>query len=392
MRIALVTSSFLPRIGGMEFVIHNLARQWHEQGHEVCVFNAVTGQSPADNPGYLVRRYGTPRTFFRLPPHWPPFCKMVSGSLGRQLKEFCPDFISAHSGYPLSIWLSRMQPTPRFLMTCHGGELTKFSWGYRNVYKMERVLAQALNRSAGAVAISRHARVLMEEMGVAPGTIVDIPNGVDLPRFQKDVSFDFRRFLGLPAEALLLLSVGREHPQKAFDTGIRAFARVADQFPGLYYVLLGRGNGKWQPLVRELGLEGRVICHEGLSGDDLVGAYQQADIFFSPSVWEMMPLVVLEAQACGLPLLVTNVSGSQDIVRAGCNGIMVEPGDEGAMAQAMAELASNRQLRQSLGAISRQLSRQYSWENISKRYLAVGSMHDSAAPAMEGVRGWQKKF
>jgi glycogen synthase len=374
MRIALVASSFLPRIGGMEFVIHNLARQWHEQGHEVCVFNAVTGQSPAGNPGYLVRRYGTPRTFFRLPPHWTPFCTMVSGSLGRQLKEFGPDFISAHSGYPLSIWLSRMQPTPRFLMTCHGGELTKFSWGYRNVYKMDRVLAQALNRSAGAVAISRHARTLMEEMGVAPHNIVDIPNGVDLPRFQRDVSFDFRRFLGLPAESLLLLSVGREHPQKAFDTGIRAFARVAEQCPGLYYVLLGRGNSKWQPLVRELRLEGRVICHEGLSGDELVGAYQQADIFFSPSVWEMMPLVVLEAQACGLPLLVTNVSGSQDIVTTGVNGIMVEPGAEEGMAQAIFDLAASQRLRRSLGANSRELAGQFSWEMISKRYLAAGAM------------------
>jgi glycosyltransferase involved in cell wall biosynthesis len=369
MRIALVTQSFLPRIGGMEFVIHNLACQWHQQGHEVCIFNTVTEQGPAENPGYQVKKYPLPKTFFRLPPHWQPFCTMVGRSLGAQLEQFRPQFISAHSGYPLGIWLSQIKPIPKFLMTCHGRELTKFSWGSRNIYKIDRPLARALNKSAGAVAISRHARTLMEEMGVAASKIVDIPNGVDLPRFQRTVSCNFRGALGLPQEALLLLSVGREHAQKAFDTGIRAFARVAGRIPGLYYVLLGRGNSKWQSLVDELGLKGRVICHEGLSGDDLVGAYQQADIFFSPSVWEMMPLVVLEAQACGLPLLVTNVSGSQDIVQSGSNGIVVEAGNEEEMAKAILVLASKGDLRRSMGDSSRARSSQYSWENISRRYL-----------------------
>jgi glycosyltransferase involved in cell wall biosynthesis len=382
MRIALVSQSFLPRIGGMEFVIHNLARQWHQQGHEVCVFNAVSAEKPADNPGYAVQKYAVPWTYFRLPPHWFPFSQRVSRSLGRQLQEYRPDVISAHGGYPLSIWLRRMRSAPRFLMTCHGGELTKFAWGYRNIYKMDRAMAEALNRSAGVVAISRHARMLMEEMGIVAHKIVDIPNGVDLPRFQKKVVGDFRRQLGLPAQARIVLSVGREHPQKAFDAGIRSFAAVADQLPGWYYVLLGRGNSKWQPLVRDLGLTGRISCHEGVGGDDLVAAYQQADFFFSPSVWEMMPLVVLEAQACGLPLLVTNVSGSQDIVRNGVNGLVVEPGGEAQMAQAIVALAKDEGLRRRLGTRSRELAREYSWGKISRRYLAIATGSESGPPAV----------
>ena len=131
----------------------------------------------------------------------------------------------------------------------------------------------------------------------------------------------------------------------------------------------GRGSGKWQPLVSELGLRERVVLSEGLHGDALVAAYQQADIFFSPSIWELMPLVVLEAMVAGLPLVVTNVSGSQDLVQSGENGMLVEPGAAEEMAGAIRQLAGDKDLRQRLGTVNRRRSDNYSWDRISRMYL-----------------------
>ena len=371
MRIALVTISFLPKVGGLEQVVHSLASEWCAQGHEVCVFNAITDQLPSHDTAYKIQKFNIPRSYLRLPPHWPLFRILVKQSLGHSLKAFSPDFVSVHGAYPLAIWLSRMEFNSRFLVTCHGIELTKHPWGYRRKYSIDRALAEALNGSARVVALSKCARELMQDMGVSSEKIIDIPNGVDLERFQTRVDTDFRRHLQLPGDSIVLLSVGREHPSKDFETGILAFSRVAKQFPDLYYVILGRGTRKLQSVVDKLGLKRRVVLNDGLSGNDLVAAYQQADIFFSPSIYETMPLVVLEALTCGMPLLVTNVSGSQDIVSTGQNGIVVQPGDIDGMANAIHSLASDSQLRKTFGERNRSLAPHYSWAKIGEDYVSA---------------------
>lgn len=371
MRIALVAISFLPKVGGLEHVVHSLASEWHQQGHDVCVFNATTNQVPVNGPSYKVQKFDVPRSYFRLPPHWPLFRILIKSRLGQSLNDFSPDFISVHGGYPLAIWLSQMNLASRTIVTCHGGELTKFPWGYRSQYRIDGALAEALNRSFRAIAISTHARELMQDMGVSPEKIIYIPNGVDLKRFQRRVNADFRGHLQLPDDSMVLLSVGREHPSKDFGTGIHAFSHVAEQFPKLHYVILGRGVRKWQSAVDKEGLNRRVVLSDGLSGDHLVAAYQQSDIFFSPSIYETMPLVVLEALACGMPMLVTNVSGSKDIVSTGRNGIVVEPGDAMGMASAIQRLASDAQLRKTLGQENRTLAPLYSWKTIGERYISA---------------------
>ena len=369
MRIALITISFFPKVGGAEFVVHNLAIAWSRQGHDVCVFNPLSESDPGEELGYAVRKFRIPFSYFKLPPHLLPFRLYAGRSIKRLLDEFKPDFISAHMGYPLGVWLGKLEPRPEFLMTCHGRELTNFSWGYRQMYKIDKVLAQTLNESAGAIAISSQARQLMEEMGVKSERILDIPNGVDLQRFRKKVNFDFRGQMGIPEGAPVVLSVGREHPQKAYDDGIKAFARIARKRPDVFYVLLGRGTSKWKPLVEELRLQGQVMLHEGLSGDELVGAYQQADLFFSPSVWELMPLVVLEALACGLPMVVTNVSGSRDLIEPDQNGLLVAPRQLDAMAVALDVLIRDKSLRTKMRDANMKKSEDFSWDRISKRYI-----------------------
>jgi glycosyltransferase involved in cell wall biosynthesis len=372
MRIALITTSFFPQVGGAEFVVHHLASQWVDQGHEVCIFKALPKNSgQPENVRYKVRNFSVPPTYFKLSPHLYPFCRYVTWGIKREIENFEPDFISAHFGYPIGVWLSKMKPLPKYLITCHGQELTKFPWGFRNRYNIDNVLANALNDSIGAVAISSHARNLMLELGVMSNKIVEIPNGVDLERFRRKVLFNFRRRLEIPETSTVILSVGREHSQKAYDAGIRAFAHIAGENPDACYVILGQGTDKWHSLVADLQLQGRVVLCEGLQGDELIGAYQQADIFLSSSIWELMPLVVLEAMASGLPLVVTNVSGSQDLVQNGENGFVVEPGDIENMADNIKRLLLSRELRESFGNLNLTKAEGYSWDCISRRYLEV---------------------
>ncbi len=371
MRIALVSGSFLPDVGGAELVVHNLAQVWGAQGHEVRVINWVSDRPTHPEATYSVRRFRLLRGAPRFGYHRFPFLGYTVREIERLLAEFAPDFVSGHMGYPLGPYLARCRPRPPYVLTCHGRDLTHFDWGYRNQYRCDVPMLRSMQDSLGVIAISTFAHRLLVELGVAPDKIHDIPNGVELERFRKNVSFDARAVVGIPRDVPLVLSVGREHPQKAFATGIRAFARVARQRRDAHYLILGKGTDANRALIESLGLADRIRTHPGLQGDELVAAYRQADVYFSPSIWEMMPLVVLEAMAAGLPAVVTDVSGSQDLVVQGRTGFIVEPGDEDAMAERLLALLDDERLRSDLARATSERVDDYGWDRISSRYLEL---------------------
>ena len=371
MRIALIASSFFPSTGGAEAVVHSLAQEWGKQGHEVRIFNWVSSEATHPEAVYSVRRFrllrGAPRVgYHRFPWGW-----YTRSDLRKQLKQFGPDCMSVHMAYPTGYYLDGLLPDCPHVVTCHGGDLTKFNWGFRQKYDIDSILRGALENCRGAIAISSFARGLMEELGVSQERIVDIPNGVDLERFRRTSQFDLKDYFGLDQHKRVILSVGREHPQKAYAAGLRAFAAVADDYPEAHYLLVGKGTAGNQGLCDELKISDRVTFCEGLYGEDLVGVFQQADLFFSPSIWEMMPLVVLEAMAAGLPAVVTNISGSQDLIRSGENGLVVEPGDIDGMSGALGQILGDDDLRKKFSLSILESSEEYSWDRISRLYLGA---------------------
>jgi glycosyltransferase involved in cell wall biosynthesis len=262
-----------------------------------------------------------------------------------------------------------MRGQPPALVTCHGRDITTEPWGFRTSFRIDRILRDGLNNCRRVIAISRAARSLLEELGVQPERIADVPNGVELQRFQARSTFDFRGALEIPRSACVVLSVGRDHTQKAFDIGLRAFALSARTRDDVYYVLLGRGTGRWSSLARELRVESRVRFHEGLDSDRLVAAYQQSDIFMSSSRFELFSLVLLEAIATGLPILATNVSGNEDAIESGRNGLLVEPNDADLLAGGLTALLDQPDLRHRMGVENQRRAPTYDWSEIARRYL-----------------------
>ncbi|MDE0884170.1 MAG: glycosyltransferase family 4 protein [Myxococcota bacterium] len=371
MKIALLSTSFLPALGGMEFVVHSLAVEWGKQGHEVLVVNWSSDQATHPDANYSVAQFDLLRGAPRFGYHRFPFSGYTRRSIEKILNDFGPDFISAHMGYPTAHWLARMRTRRPYVVTCHGGDITLFDWGFRKRYGIDSELREGLNRSAGAIAISTHAHQMMSDLGVDSEVIKDITNGVDLDRFRKPVDFSFREELELDSSALIVLSVGRNHPQKAYPAGIRAFAKIAERVDNAYYVIVGKDASDHSALAASLGLGDRVLFPGPLQGEKMVGAYQQSTIFFSPSIWEMMPLVVLESMAAGLPSVVTNISGSQDLVLEGETGFIVEPGDEEAMADALIGLLEEAEIREKFRQAVLLRAEDFSWDRISRRYLEL---------------------
>ncbi len=373
MKIAVVTTSFLPRVGGAEFAVHHLAQQWVAAGHTVRVLNQIADTPTHPDARYSVERYATPPGAYRLGlhGHWTSF--WVNRTLRSKLEVFGPDTISAHFGYPVGIWLARMKDLPPWIVTPHGPALNVTPEGPRARYGIDELVGASLAAARRAVAISTHAREVMESIGVPPEQIADIPNGVEAERFRRRVEgFDLAGQFGLDRDAVTVLSVGREAEAKDYRTGLEAFARAAARVPGLVYLLVGAGIGDvWKPVAEQLGIADRVRFHDGLFGDDLVATYQQADIFFLPSKKELCPLVVPEAMAAGCPAVVTDVSGSQDMIADGDNGFVAPPGDAAALGDALARLGEDAALRERMAARATELSARYDWVRIAAEHLEL---------------------
>lgn len=120
-------------------------------------------------------------------------------------------------------------------------------------------------------------------------------------------------------------------------------------------------------LVHETGAQNLVRFMGGKNKDELRKYYQQADIFVFPSLWEGMPNVVLEAMACGLPIIMTPCEGSRELVTD--NGIITTAEE---LSDNLVKLCTDSGLRASMGRNSiRNVERDFRWENIGERYLEI---------------------
>lgn len=172
-----------------------------------------------------------------------------------------------------------------------------------------------------------------------------IYNGIPTERFISRA----KRDNAAEKKDLILLHVGRFAPQKNHLLLIEAFALAINECPEMQLWLVGDGELKAaiQKKVMEMGLEGKVLFL-GLR-NDIPKLMAESDLLILSSDYEGVPLVVLEAMAAGKPVISTAVGGVPELVVDGITGFLVPPGQPEALAQAILKLATNPELRQSMG-------------------------------------------
>ena len=215
------------------------------------------------------------------------------------------------------------------------------------------------------VALNPQVLAEMIQMGVTQDKIFHIPNGVESLRYDRDYA------LGAP---IVITFVGRLHPQKGVDTLLRAFKLVTQDKPQLHWMLRLAGTGPLEHglkvLADELGV-GQQVSFLGQVAD-VNAVLDQSDIFVLPSLSEGMSNALLEAMARGLPCVVTDIAGNNDMIRHQDNGLLVPPGDEKPLAIAIALLATDQELRKTLGqTAARTVEERYSLDSAANQYMAL---------------------
>jgi glycosyltransferase involved in cell wall biosynthesis len=166
--------------------------------------------------------------------------------------------------------------------------------------------------------------------------------------------------------------VGRLVPQKGFDLLIPAFAASAHRFPQWELVIVGDGPARagLQAQIAAFGLTDRVFL-PGRAGN--IGAwYERAHAYVLPSRFEGMPNVLLEAMSHGLPVISFDCeTGPGEIIRHGVDGLLVPPQDIKALAEAMAMLMGDDELRQQLGAGAVETRLRYALPTIEAQWRSL---------------------
>jgi glycosyltransferase involved in cell wall biosynthesis len=203
-------------------------------------------------------------------------------------------------------------------------------------------------------------RMVVEWVGVGPATTRLLGNiGIDARWVSNPVRLDVTGRRGTRSHSVRLLVVGRYGKRKGGPELIAAVAKAqnAGVTATLRFVGSEEHEGEEAELRAEVdrhALDGAVEFVGTARGDELLAHYAAADVFCLPSKREGLPLAILEAMAAGLPVLATPVGAIADVVEDGQHGILVPPGDSDALAEAITRLASDRELRERLGAAARE--------------------------------------
>jgi len=194
-----------------------------------------------------------------------------------------------------------------------------------------------------------------------------IPNGVD-PEL-----FDLTRPNRENSREINILFAGRFTHQKGVDFLLNSLPSVQSNIPKSQIWLAGDGPERkhWEKLAGDHDYGGRFIIKflGWKTRDELYKLYQEADIFVLPSRDEGMPNVLLEAMAAALPVVATRVPGSEELVRDGENGFLVDKEDLKGLAQALEKLVSQPGIRRQMGMEGRKIAREYSWERIAGQFV-----------------------
>lgn len=331
--------------GGAETQVVQLAQTFSKKGWEVKLATLVQPRAYAED---LIRQ-GIHVEWLRVRRKCPDPRPIVS--LAILIHTWRPQIVHSHMVHAnILTRLTRLfAPIPVLICTAHSidergrkgsGRLRTF------LYRLTDPLCD-LTTQVSYVGLERYIRI-----GAVPRRKIRyIPNGVDTERFapNPEIRVQMRKEFGFDNE-FVWLAVGRFDPQKDYATMLYAFANAMKKYPNTYLLIAGDGplRHSIEALAQALG----IIEHVRFLGirRDISELMNAADGYLLSSVWEGMPMVLLEAHAVGLPIVATDVGGNREVVRDGKTGLLVPPKNPEALAQAMLRLMQlSKNERQRMG-------------------------------------------
>jgi glycosyltransferase involved in cell wall biosynthesis len=374
--------------------LYNLTLQQARLGVSVSVVSAQSGGTPVfEARGRVsIYRVRTPYNLYSL------------GKMRDLARQGKVDLVHAHATHGISYALLRRLVLDRPLVVhvhdttagaVRSGEYFPFRRGFKTALKEHYIVNMALLRQRlmwrkadRLIAVCTSvANELSEDYGIPRDRIRVVFNGVDPDTFRPSPDKQqFRKELGLEGDPVVLF-VGHFGLRKGSHQLLKAIPAILKSFPRALFVLVGGtpsflASGIYWSALRDLvarsGIGERVRFVGTVPYDDVVRYYWAADLFVLPTLYEGLPKVVLEAMACGLPVITTRVSGNTDAVVDGETGILVDPRSVEQLRDAMLSLLSDPGMMRLMSVRGRRRAVElFTWERAAKE---VSNVYDEILP------------
>jgi glycosyltransferase involved in cell wall biosynthesis len=352
-KICVVYASPFPTIGGAETLVYELSKSLSEKNHVL-----VACQPFDSNSEQLTFGNKNLRRFPILRKGTIGFVTNFFAIFQLLLKERV-DFVHAHYVFPAATWgvvgklfgasitvTSHGQDIQTDKAIGYGWRLNKFialiTWLTLKLVDVHVVLSKSMVKDAIA-------------SGSNPSKIRVVYNGIDLKKIRSVKSTNIFQQFGLKKEDLILLYLGRLHPKKCPDDLIKALPKVAQVVPNVRLVFAGAGGerDKLEKLASSLNIGDKVIFTGFVSEDEKWDLLKNCDVFVLPSIVEGHPITLIEAMACGKPVMTTDSGPFPEIVKNGETGILVPLHSPDCLAEGIINLAMDDEKRRAMGIKAR---------------------------------------
>ncbi len=363
MKIGLVSPYDYSFPGGVVNHISHLADHFCKWGHQVKII-APRLKDTKLTPDVELKAVGRPLpipyggSIARIPlsPWLPVQIKKV-------LSEEKFDILHLHEPFaPLLCVSTLAQSTCTNVGTfhaCHAGS--------RTYYVTQPVLKPWFKKLHGKIAVSKAALNFVNRY-FPGGEYHIIPNGINVERFTPEGPHRKEFADG----KLNVLFVGRLEKRKGLGRLINACALIKKEFPDFRLIVVGPGTRLrpgYEEQAQELKLD-NIVFTDFVSDAELPEYYRTADIFCAPATGgESFGIVLLEAMACGKPVVASSIEGYASVLTHDAEGLLVAPSDEEGLAQALISLLNDRSRREQMGAKGKVKAQNYSWENIARQVM-----------------------
>ncbi len=372
-KLCVVTHTFLPHVGGIERVVYEQCKRLLQKQFEPMVLthrNYTARKYVYD--GIKVQCYDSLNVGFRL---GIPYAIPQVNSFKTFLETVkSNDLIHVH-GHPylssfLASKIAKRYAKP-LVLTQHNTFIE-----YNNIWDTAEKLndlaigKQVLKKADKIIVVSNATKKYVLTLGANPEKVEVLHNGVDLNRFKplSEVKDKMRKKLGISKDANVVLTVRRIVYKNGIDTLLESAEIAVKRNPKLIFVVVGKGpdSEEVKEKIGQLRMQNNFKLTGFVSDEDLPLYYNVADLFALPSKsGEGLPLVVLEAMSCGLPVIATNVGGTSEVMNEDY-GKLVPPNSPDSLAEALVEFS-----RKDLSVLKKDLrammEQQYSWnKNVEK--------------------------
>jgi len=369
LRILHISPFFYPSIGGIETFCKELSIRTAKLGHEVHVITFTKGEPSYKNLDEIV--------IHRIQPLLSCFKARFSPEVKKLIKDICPDIVHIQATAPITQEFSFVKGY-KYLATYHNDPVLTSRldyklavWLYKQLLfpRFYKEVDRVICPSVSLLQTSNFLKSIPEEKkGV-------IPNGVDVSVFtpsKKNREY-IRNKLDLTAKkvGIFVGSMEKWHAYKGINVLLTALSKFDEVDINFIFIGDGELRPKYEEKARRL-IDMNVVKFLGQVDDKtLIECYQASDFFVLPSIGvECAPIVLLEALACGLPIITTNIPGPSDIVEEGINGFAVKPNNPEEISEAIKKLVTDENRLERISFNARKCAvEKYDWAKIVDVYV-----------------------